>query len=113
MSHIVICEIVSDALPHLKALRLKHLEYIAEHRQEILFGGPARDTNGLPETMIIVLATTSRAEAEAFVAAEPYNASGRVFGAVTVRSWSQVLPDHEPNALEQAIRQESAAAGNR
>jgi uncharacterized protein len=97
------CEIAEGALPHLKALRLRHLEYIAQHRDLIIFGGPARDADGVPETMVIVLATPDRAVAEAFVAAEPYAASGVVFASINVRPWSQVIPEPHPGALADDI----------
>ncbi len=78
----VTCDIAEGALPHLKALRLRHLEYIAQHRDMILFGGPARRADCTPETMVIVIATDDRAVADAFVAAEPYAASGVVFATI-------------------------------
>lgn len=112
MSHLVACRIAAGALPHLMALRLAHLEYIAAHRDRILFGGPTRDGQGQPETMMIVLSDTDAAHAEAFIAAEPYNASGKVFEEVTIRPWSQVLPEAEPHALALAIANERARAGS-
>jgi uncharacterized protein len=108
MSHVLVCEIGADALPHLKALRLSHLEYIAAHQGDILFGGPARQPDGTPETMIIVLKTDDIEAAAAFIAAEPYNASGKVFASVTIRAWSQVMPELAPGALTAAI----ASAGS-
>jgi hypothetical protein len=113
MSHVILCEIRQGALPALKALRLRHLEYVAVKRSEILFGGPARAADGTPETMIIVVATDDRAAAEAFIAAEPYNASGQVFASVTVRPWSQVIPELAEGALESAIAGERVTASTR
>jgi uncharacterized protein len=100
------CEIAKGALPHLKAFRLRHLEYIAQHREIIMFGGPARDVDGMPETMVIVLATPDRAVADAFIAAEPYAASGVVFASINVRPWSQVIPEPHPGALADDIAAE-------
>ncbi|TPG16448.1 YciI family protein [Sphingomonas koreensis] len=106
------CRLRADAMPTLTALRGDHLAYIRAHLEEILFGGPARDAGGVPEEMIIVLHTDDRARAEAFIAAEPYSASGRVFENVKVRIWSQVVPEPQPGALEAAIAAErSGAAG--
>ena len=56
--------------------------------------------------MIIVLLTDDRSEAEAFIHAEPYTASGKVFANVDVRPWSQVVPEVKPGALDQAIAEE-------
>jgi uncharacterized protein len=103
MSHVLVCEIGADALPHLMALRLSHLEYIAAHRDDILFGGPARRPDGTPETMIIMLKTDDIEAAAAFIAAEPYNASSKVFASVTIRAWSQVIPEQSPGALATTI----------
>jgi uncharacterized protein len=105
------CEIAEDALPHLKALRLRHLEYIAQHRDLILFGGPARRADGMPETMVIVLATDDRAAADAFVASEPYAASGVVFASIAIRPWSQVIPEPHPGALADDIAGEVRRLG--
>ena len=111
MPHALQCKIKEDASSALHELRLAHLEYIAAHQGEILFGGPTRDESGGPETMIIVLKTDDRATAESFIAAEPYNHSGRVFREVAVRRWAQVVPPLSPTALEEAIAGERAAHG--
>lgn len=111
MTQLVACRIAAGALPHLVALRLVHLEYIAAYRDRILFGGPIRDAEGRPEAMVIVLRDTDAAQAQAFIAAEPYNASGKVFAEVTIRPWSQVLPEAEPGALAAAIADERARVG--
>lgn len=72
-------------MPTLIALRGEHLAYIERHLPEILFGGPALDGAGTPQEMIIVLHTDVRAEAEAFIRFEPYNASTEVFDHLAVR----------------------------
>lgn len=111
MSFMLTCEIGGGALSHLKALRLRHLEYIARHRDLILFGGPARGTDGLPESMVVVLATDDRAVAESFIAQEPYSASRFVFSSVTIRPWSQVIPEPHPGALDAEIATERGKSG--
>ena len=110
MSHLITCTIRRDAGPHLRALRLRHLEYIVSHRDDILFGGPARAADGSPEAMVIVVRTDDARAAEAFIAAEPYNASGIVFASVTVRRWSQVIPETAAGALAKAIAEERLAS---
>jgi uncharacterized protein YciI len=104
------CLLRPDALPTLMALRGDHLSYIRAHREEILFGGPARGVDGLPQEMIIVLKTTDQTAAEAFIQAEPYTASGKVFAQVKVRPWSQVMPEAAPGTLDEAIAAERAKA---
>jgi uncharacterized protein YciI len=109
MPHALICTLRSGALPALKALRAQHLAYIQAHLGEILIGGPARDAQGRPETMIILLRTDDLAAAEAFIDAEPYAASGQVFSDVRVRAWTQVAPEPSTGALALAIAAERAA----
>ncbi len=106
MTHMITCEVRPDALPQLKTLRLRHLQYIDKHRDSILFGGPARGEDGMPQTMIIVLKTDNADEAEGFIKSEPYTVSGKVFSSVIVRKWLQVMPDTSPNALKEAIASE-------
>ena len=101
------CELRTDALPTLTRLRGRHLAYIREHLADILFGGPARSPEGIPEEMIIVLRTDDLDTARNFIDHEPYNASGQVFQRVRIRPWSQVVPETQPGALDDAIAQES------
>jgi uncharacterized protein YciI len=102
----ITCEITAGALPKLKEIRAMHLQYIRDHQDEILFGGPARDASGVPQTMIIVLKDDDRSRAEEFVKHEPYSASGAVFSSVLIRPWSQVMPQPQPGALNKAIQEE-------
>jgi len=57
--------------------------------------------------MIIVVEAEDQLDAEAWIAAEPYNAHGG-FNGVVVRSWSQVLPEPEPSALRRTLEEERA-----
>ena len=111
MAFVITCTVAPGALATLRTLRAEHLGYIRDHRGRILFGGPARGSDGAPETMIIVLRTDERAAAEAFIAAEPYTASGQVFAGVQVRPWSQVVPEPSAGALDQAVAQAERARG--
>jgi uncharacterized protein YciI len=100
------CKLRDDAMPALMALRAEHLSYIHDHSDEILFGGPARGDDGVPQEMIILLRTDNRIEAEAFIHAEPYSASGKVFREILIRPWSQVIPETSPGALQRAVMAE-------
>jgi uncharacterized protein YciI len=102
------CKLRGDAMPALTALRADHLSYIRDHAAEILFGGPARGDDGVPQEMIIILRTDNREEAEAFIKAEPYSASAKVFWEIVIRPWSQVIPEISPGALDRAIAAERA-----
>ncbi len=64
------CKLRDDAMPTLMALRADHLSYINDHSCEILFGGPARGEDGIPQEMIIILRTDNRSEAEVLIFTE-------------------------------------------
>ena len=106
MKFAIQCRVMPGSLEALKALRGRHLEYIEAHRDSIVIGGPSRDENGLPHTMIILLDVAGQEEADAFIRQEPYTASGQVFESVLVQPWSQVIPETAPGALRQAIENE-------
>lgn len=74
------------------SLRDEHLAYMQAHRDRILFGGPTLSDSGAPETMVVVLAATSIADARAFIDIEPYTAHG-IFSHVDIREWVKVLPE--------------------
>jgi len=87
----------------LKRLRADHYRYLLAHQERLVFGGPARSPEtGLPETMIIIVEVDAQSDAEAFIAAEPYNQHG-CFSRVDVRPWSQVMPEAEPGALARVV----------
>lgn len=109
MAFAITCTVAPGALPHLRALRAEHLAYVEAHLGLILFGGPARGADGTPETMLIVVKTEDRQEAEGFIHREPYTASGVVFSDVLIRPWSQVVPEAAPHALRDAIEAERRA----
>lgn len=94
----ILCTIDPDKLALFGAHRGDHYSFLIAERHRILFGGPARDPTGVPETMIIIVEAADQAEAERFIAAEPYNRAGG-FTSVVVRPWSQVLPEAEVGAL--------------
>ncbi len=108
MKYSLLCRLKEGSLETLKALRGRHLEYIAAHETSIVLGGPSRDTDGLPHTMIIILDVPGQEEAETFSHNEPYTASGKVFESVLVQPWSQVIPEASPGALRQEIEKENS-----
>jgi uncharacterized protein YciI len=104
----LICTIDATRLEVFGRLRAEHYRYLIDHRKSIAFGGPARVAEGgRPETMIIILDVPSMADAERFVANEPYSSHGG-FTEVVVRPWSQVIPEAEPGTLERTYCEEMA-----
>ena len=75
--------------------REAHIDYVLS-RGSIITGGPFMSEDG--ETMIgslIVLDVASQAEAEAFVAGDPYQKAG-LFEKIEIRRWNHIiggLPD--------------------
>jgi uncharacterized protein YciI len=94
-----LCTIDEGKLDLFSRLRADHYGFLIAHQRRIRFGGPARVAEGgRPETMIIIVEANDQADAEAWIAGEPYNAHGG-FKVVTVRPWSQVIPEPEPGLL--------------
>ena len=87
----------------LTALRAEHYEFLIAHRDQIVFGGPARGTEGgPPETMVMIVEAGSIAAAQRFIAGEPYHRNGG-FSAVRVRPWSQVIPEIAGQSLQTTL----------
>ena len=102
------CTIDPARLAVLAAERAEHYEFLIAHRAEIVFGGPARiNADGPPQTMVIVIDADSESAARAFIDAEPYNRHGG-FSAVTIRPWTQVLPEPSPGSLQRTLDTERA-----
>ncbi len=107
MPYALLCSIDPSKLELFGRLRGDHYAFLIENQDRVLFGGPARVAEGgRPETMIIILRTDSINEAQAFIAAEPYNQAGG-FSSLSIRPWSQVLPA-EPGALQRTLMEERA-----
>lgn len=106
---LVVATIDPDRTDVLAARRAEHYEFLIAHRHVIVFGGPARaHEGGPPEQMILVVEAASPVEALAFVDREPYRRHGG-FSSVSVRPWSQVLPEPEPGSLQHTLDAERAA----
>lgn len=106
------CQIDSTKLAVLASQRADHYEFLLARRGDIIFGGPARTSpEGPPETMVIVVDVADLESAQNFIEAEPYNRSGG-FTVVTIRPWSQVLPEMSPGSLERSFDAERATRGN-
>lgn len=97
------CEINPTKFAVLAAKRAEHYQFLIEHRSDIVFGGPARERpDSPPSTMIMVIDVDSLEAAHAFICAEPYNRHGG-FSTVTIRPWSQVIPEATPGDLQRTL----------
>lgn len=103
---LILCEVDPMRLELFGRLRAEHYAFLLEEEHRIVFGGPARsEIDGMPETMLIVVTAPALDDAEAFIMREPYNAHGG-FRKVTVRPWSQVLPEGETGVLKRTLATE-------
>jgi uncharacterized protein len=103
------CTIDPAQLDLLAAKRADHYAFLLAHRDAIVCGGPARaHPDGPPQTMIMVIDTPSAEAAHAFLAAEPYNRGG-AFSNVTIRPFSQVIPEPVPGSLQHTLDAERSA----
>ena len=109
MKHIILCKLKSNSEAPRKALRLKHLEFMQEHKADIVAGGPALTESNVPWTMVLCTNFVEKKQADDFIRAEPYTASGQVFESVEIHPWSQVLPEPQPGSLATEIEKERAA----
>lgn len=102
MRFILQCTLAEDSDEKRAVLRSKHLQYIEANKDRIFCGGPAINSDGQPEMMVIILEVPNSTSAEDFMSSEPYNQAG-VFSKVTIRQWRQILPELEPDSLAKAI----------
>ncbi len=108
MRHLIWCALRPDSGAARAALRLEHLRYMQAHAASIVAGGPTLGDGGAPTAMVLLTNFATQAEAQAFIDAEPYAASGRVFQTTEVHPWSQVLPESVTGELAREIAAELA-----
>ncbi len=76
------------------ATRPKHLEYLKSWGKKLTLGGPMLDPEGKPIGSIVLLEAADRAEAEAYVAGDPYTKAG-LFESSFIRPMRIVVKDGE------------------
>ncbi len=84
----VICRDKPDSLPLRMATREAHLAY-ASQGSKVFLGGPLIEDGQMAGSMAI-LETADLAEAQAWVAADPYSKAG-LFETVTISEWKRVI----------------------
>ena len=69
-----------------------HVDYLKGFANQVIIAGPLlREDGGGMIGSLLLMAFASRAEAEAFVAGDPYGKAG-LFESVTITPWKKVLP---------------------
>jgi uncharacterized protein len=79
-----------NGLAHRMQVRERHLAYAAEHVDKIKVGGPLLDDAGQMIGSFFVMEAPSRADVEAFNAADPYSIAG-VFARVEIHAFRNTL----------------------
>jgi len=108
MAFLVLCVDKPDGLALRKRTRAVHLEYMIRHKAWVVFGGPLTSDEG-DRTVgsLMVVDFPDRPTVEAFLRDEPYTRAG-LFESVIIRCWRQVVPEREPNFLENELARERA-----
>ena len=70
-----------------------HVAYLDRHVDRILAAGSLRDESGIPVGGLVLLDVETRAEAEAFMAEEPFAMSG-LNQSMTIVRWVKAYFDH-------------------
>ena len=95
MPYAIITQDKADSLDLRNQVRAEHLAYLTEHLDKILAGGALIDDDGSGGNGgIIIVDTDDRAEAEAFIANDPFSKAG-LFENVTVRRWRKAIFNFE------------------
>ena len=92
MLFVFFCTDKPDHLAVRQQNRPAHLAYLESYGDRIKAGGPTfADEGTTMNGSLIILDLADRAEADAFVAGDPYGKAG-LFESVQVRPWKKVLP---------------------
>lgn len=84
---------------HRASLSEKHQQYIAEHKEQVVVGGPLLDDNGTQRVgSMMMVKFESREQVEEWIRQEPYCAGG-VFESVLIRLFESRV--FEPTLLKE------------
>jgi uncharacterized protein YciI len=87
---ILICRDKPGGLDLRMATRETHLAWIGENRDKVTRAGPILGDDGGPVGSVLFLEATTRAEAEAIAAADPYAKAG-LFESSDLLAWRQTV----------------------
>jgi uncharacterized protein YciI len=88
-------------------MRREHLEYMIAHKDQILFGGPLKGSDGGSIGSAFALSYETRAEVDAFLAHEPY-AVAALFSRVEIFPIAVMVPEAHPGFLDQELERQKA-----
>ena len=87
---ILICRDKPGALDLRMATRDKHLAWVGDNMAKVVRAGPMLTDDGAMGGSVFFLEADSRAEVEAFNAADPYTQAG-LFGSAEILPWRQTI----------------------
>ena len=87
---ILICRDKPAALDLRMATRAAHLAWVGENMAQVIRAGPLSDDAGSMAGSLFVMEAGSRADVEAFTAADPYSKAG-LFESVEILNWRQTV----------------------
>ncbi|GGD15454.1 YciI family protein [Aquisalinus flavus] len=87
---ILICRDGPDGAAKRPGVRPQHLDHVADHSSTVKLAGPLLDEDGNPAGSLFLLDMETRAEVEAFSAADPYQKAG-VFVSREIRTFRIVV----------------------
>jgi uncharacterized protein YciI len=91
MPYVIITTDKPESLALRTQLRAEHLTYLDGHKAKLLAAGGVIDDDGTGgDGGVIIYDTDDRAEAERFIANDPYTRAG-LFENVTVRRWRKAF----------------------
>lgn len=91
MAYVLICTDKPGSLDLRMANREAHLAYMGGFADKRLMVGPLLDDDGNMAGSLLIMDFTTREEAEALAANDPYNQAG-LFETVVIKSFKQVFP---------------------
>lgn len=87
--------------------RAEHLRFVIERRDMLLFGGACLDEAETAMTgMLMVIEAADRAQAEEFVAAEPYSRAG-AFSEISIVPFGIRVPEPSEGYFEAELARET------
>ena len=95
MPYAIITQDKPDHLELRNAVRAEHLDYLVANQHKMLAGGAVLNDDGTGgHSGIIIVDTDDRAEAEAFIANDPFTKAG-LFESITVTRWRKAFFNFE------------------
>lgn len=105
MPYLVICACGEGADALRRRERARHIQFVLDHRQRIIYGGAVTDERAGMTGMLLILDFDCRALAEAFLSEEPYCRSG-MFRRIEIERFEQRLPELVDGYLAQQLQLE-------